>query len=149
MSKRPSQIAKRPSEIAAERIRVLRKRHGWTEQQLADRLTELGSPMDRVAIVKVESGKRGLPLDEAFRSALALDVAPINLFLPLEDEDVQITPRMVASSTELRSWVVGNQPLPGQDLRTFVSEVPLWHLERQQVEQEQFKREAGGGLGPH
>jgi transcriptional regulator with XRE-family HTH domain len=124
---------KRPSQVAAERIRALRKRHGWTQRQLADRLAELGSPVDRVAIAKIELGQRGLPLDEAFVFALALDVAPINLFLPIEEEDVQVASRTVASSATLRDWFVGKHPLGGpdggQDPRVYFSEVPAWEFE--------------------
>jgi transcriptional regulator with XRE-family HTH domain len=119
---------KRPSQIAAARVRALRKRHGWTQQQLAERLTELGVPVDRAAIAKIEVGKRRLQLDEAFVFAFALDVAPINFFLPLEDEDVQVASRTVASSETLRGWFVGERPLGGpdggQDPRVFFSEVP-------------------------
>jgi transcriptional regulator with XRE-family HTH domain len=144
-------VPKRPSDVAAERIRALRKRHGWTQQQLADRLRGLGSPIDRVAITKIEAGQRGLPLDEAFLFAFALDVAPINLFLPLEDEDVQIAARTVASSALLRGWVVGEQPLGGpdggQDPRLYFSEVPMWTFQVEQVENEQFKRELADAAG--
>jgi len=117
-------MSKRPSEVAARRIKELRKAHGWTQQELADRLGELGSPIDRVAIAKLETSQRRLLTDEAFLFAFALDVAPINLFLPLEDEDIQVASRTAASSVALRGWVSGEAPLGGQDARRYFSEVP-------------------------
>jgi transcriptional regulator with XRE-family HTH domain len=142
---RTSQTPLSPSQIAAERIYTLRKQHLWTQQQLSNRLEELGSPIDRVAITRIEAGDRRLPLDEVFLFALALDVAPINLFLPLEEEDVQIASRAISSAT-LRSWVVGDQPLGGPDFgqnpRTYFSEAPEREfLERIEMDPKQFKRE--------
>jgi transcriptional regulator with XRE-family HTH domain len=118
---------KSPSQVARQRIKELRNRHGWSQQQLADRLAELGSPMDRVAIAKLEgeTKPRGLSLDEALLFALALDVAPTNLFLPLdEDEDVQIAPNVTVPMAAARKWVVGARPLDAQDWRLYYSEVP-------------------------
>lgn len=96
-------------------------------------------------LAKLEAGQRGLPLDEAFLFAFALDVAPINLFLPLEEEeDVQIAARTVASSATLRDWVVGGHPLGGpdggQNPRHYYSEVPE-RLFLERIGAEQFKRE--------
>ena len=116
--------APRPEQVAAERIRALRTRHGWTQQQLADRLREFGSPIDRVAIAKLETGQRRLPLDEALLFAYALDVAPTSLFIPFEDEYVQIAPTRIVKPTEARLWVTGQQALPEQDIRFYFAEVP-------------------------
>jgi transcriptional regulator with XRE-family HTH domain len=117
-------VAKRPSQVASERIRSLRKGRGMTQLQLAERLTALGSPIDRVAVAKLENGQRGLPLDEALLFALALDVAPINLFLPLDDEDIQIAPKVVVPLAAARRWVAGTRPLDAQDQRVYYTEVP-------------------------
>jgi transcriptional regulator with XRE-family HTH domain len=118
----------RPSQIAAGRIRDLRRKRPWTQQQLSDRLMELGLPMDRAAIAKVEAGQRGLPLDEAFAFALALDVAPVNLFLPLDlDEAVTVAPKVTATSREARHWVRGDSPIDdrsGEVQKRYFTEAP-------------------------
>jgi transcriptional regulator with XRE-family HTH domain len=68
-------------------IRELRRRHGWTQQELADRLNQLGAHIDRAAVAKVELEKRRLTLDEAFHYALALDVAPVHLLVPTDGDE--------------------------------------------------------------
>jgi transcriptional regulator with XRE-family HTH domain len=134
-------VPQRPSEVAASRIKALRKRHGWTQQQLADRLAELGSPLDRVAIAKIELGQRGLPLDEAFSFALALDVAPTNLFLPLEGEEVRVAGEVVIPSGLARRWVGGQEPLEGQDDRLYFSEVSreMWDAFQAHQRRQEFQ----------
>ena len=72
----------------------------------------------------MELGKRGLPLDEAFQYALALDVAPVHLFVPVNsDEPLNIGPNLECSPAEARAWIRGTLPL-FQDERTHFSEVP-------------------------
>jgi transcriptional regulator with XRE-family HTH domain len=119
-------MSKRPSEIAAERIRQLRQRHGMSQQQLADRLGTLGSPLDRVAIAKLETGQRRLPLDEALLFALALDVAPASLFLPRDggNDDVQLAGEVTVTAAQARRWLAGQEPLDGQDARIWFAEAP-------------------------
>jgi transcriptional regulator with XRE-family HTH domain len=93
---------KTPAQTAIGRIRELRQRHGWTQQQLTDRLNQLGAHTDRAAVARVELGQRSLALDEAFLYALALDVAPVHLFAPIEDsERVTLGPNVECSPAEL------------------------------------------------
>jgi transcriptional regulator with XRE-family HTH domain len=149
-------MSKRPSQIAAQRIKELRNRHNWSQQQLADRITELGSPIDRAAIAKLEAGpkQRRLQLDEMFVFAFALDVAPISLVLPTEDEDIHVAGRTEAATATVRSWFVGEQPLGGpdggQDSRTYFSEVPerefLSRIQIETVKPKQFVRELAESL---
>jgi hypothetical protein len=78
--------------------------------------------------------------------AFALDVALINLILPVEDEDVQVAGRTVASSATLRGWVVGEHPLGGpdggQDPRIYFSEVPAWEFRVERIAHDDLKRDA-------
>jgi transcriptional regulator with XRE-family HTH domain len=133
----------KPSDIAARRIRELRKRHGWTQQQLTNRLNHLGAQIDRVGVAKVELGQRKLPLDEVFWFAQALSVAPVNLLAPIaddqQDEPIELGANFSCSPAEMRRWVRGQQHFPFQDPRVYYTEVPTEELPeelRAAVEQE-------------
>jgi transcriptional regulator with XRE-family HTH domain len=107
------------------RIRQLRKEHGWTQQDLADVLNRFGAHTDRTAVARVETGKRELPLKEAFQYALALNVAPVHLFVPTDsDEPIQLGPTFECSPDEARAWIRGLMPMMSQDRRAYFSAVP-------------------------
>ena len=119
-----------PHDIAIERIRQLRKRHAFTQQDLADRLNLLGAHTDRAAVAKVELGKRGLSLNELFQYAMALDVAPVHLVAsPDSDDPISLGPNMECTPDEMRAWVRGQRPFLWQDVRTYYSEVPKKEFE--------------------
>jgi transcriptional regulator with XRE-family HTH domain len=120
-----------PHDVAIARIRQLRKRNGYTQQQLADQLNLLGAQTDRAAVAKVELGQRGLSLNEAFQYAMALNVAPVHLFAPTDDDDpISLGPNLTVSPHEMRRWVRGQQPLGvWQDERIYYSEVPREEFE--------------------
>jgi transcriptional regulator with XRE-family HTH domain len=107
--------ARTPSEILVGELQAARGRKGWTQRQLADRLEELGAPLDRSTIAKVESGKRGVLLDEVFWFAVALDVSPPALVLPRDAEPVQLAPALEAGSWEALQWFRGLYPLAATD----------------------------------
>jgi hypothetical protein len=95
-----------------------------SQQGLADRLNHLGARIDRTAVAKVEAGKRELAVAEAFMFALALDVAPVHLFVPADSEDeIQLAPNLWARPHEVRAWMRGFTPL-FQDPRVYFSTVP-------------------------
>lgn len=62
------------------RIRDLRLAHGWTMQQLADRIGELGVDITEAGISNVENGKKKASdrLLSAWAKALGLD--PLNVW---------------------------------------------------------------------
>ncbi|MBB3041140.1 helix-turn-helix transcriptional regulator [Nocardioides soli] len=55
-----------------ERIRALRMERGLTQTELAERLTDLGLPMQQQTILKIEKGTRALKLNEGMTVATAL-----------------------------------------------------------------------------
>src|SRR6266511_1852291 len=73
-----------PGVIFARRVKEARKRRDWSQQTLADRLTELGYPMTRVVLTKLEAGKRQATLEDIFAFAVALGVAPVHLLVALD-----------------------------------------------------------------
>jgi transcriptional regulator with XRE-family HTH domain len=103
---------KAPSEAAAEELRRVRMRKGWHQQQLADRLHEIGAPIDRATISKIETGERRVTLDEIFWFAYALGVSPAALVLPRPARSmVAVTPTMSVTALEALNWLRGVYPL--------------------------------------
>ncbi len=114
---RPAQT---PSEIFAGEVRATRERKGWTQQQLASRLSALDCPIDRSTIAKIESGKRRVSLDEAFAFAAALGVSPAALALPRgSDTDVRVAPKLTVRGFEAHRWIQGRAPLLDDDERFY------------------------------
>src|SRR5690349_5074985 len=73
-----------------------RKALGLTAVQLADRTRELGCPITRVAITKIETNKRAGKLDisEILVLAVALEIPPALLLVPEfpDDSSVELLP---------------------------------------------------------
>ena len=111
------------TDTTAQRVRELRKARGMTQQGLADRVALLGTPIHQTVIARIEKGTRELTLREAFHFAWALDVAPVHLFTPTDDEPIDIGPNMQAEPHEVRAWIRGQWPL-FQDARVYFSMVP-------------------------
>jgi methanogenic corrinoid protein MtbC1/DNA-binding XRE family transcriptional regulator len=71
---RPKAILKEYLLALGRRIRDLRLRKGWTQEQLAE-----GAKVTRVCIVAVEGGKQNVSMDIVIRVANALGVSPEGL----------------------------------------------------------------------
>lgn len=118
-----------PGQVFARRVQAARKRLGWTQQQLAERVTELGVPMHRLTVAKIEKGGQraeNVALREMFGLALALSVAPVHLLVPLEDEaSVDIAPATFGPQPAplVRSWIRGQNTLYS-DPAQYLAEMP-------------------------
>lgn len=128
---RARKVGAPPSHVFGEQVRGVRTRKGWTSQQrLADRLGALGHEVDRTAVTRLETGKRGVSLDEAFAIAAALEVSPLSLMLPrAPEEPVAVAPRLTVTTKAARAWAQGVEPLPGQDRQFFEQESPEFWVE--------------------
>ncbi|MEV8396186.1 helix-turn-helix domain-containing protein [Streptomyces sp. NPDC057596] len=115
-----------PTLVVARRVRELRERRGFTAQALADKLSEQGVPWERSTVAKLENGKRqNLTLTEWLALSVVLNVAPIHLLVPLDDDsEFQVTPRVRVPALRVRQFIRGEAPLPDADARAFYSEVP-------------------------
>jgi len=116
---------KSATEVLAAQLPAIRARRQLSAAALAQRVKGLGGGLDRAAISKIETGARGVSLDEAIMLAVALDLAPVHLFVPRDDGDtVSLTPVVSVAADDVRGWVRGQQPLPGRDDRAYRTEVP-------------------------
>jgi transcriptional regulator with XRE-family HTH domain len=115
-------MAKRsPSEFVGPQVKAFRERRRWKQQDLVNRLSELGFPGWRQSkITKIEKGQATrLALDDVFELAVALDVTPLYLVTPTEPErdgegeivEVQLGPKISRRPIYVREWVRGQLPL--------------------------------------
>jgi transcriptional regulator with XRE-family HTH domain len=99
---------------------VLRRRRalGLTAVQLADKTRDLGYPITRVAITKIETNKRAGKLDiaEVLVLAAALEIPPALLLFSTfpEGGSVELLPGYNADPSAAVRWLCGEKPLPVQ-----------------------------------
>lgn len=93
-----------------------RKALGLTASELARRTTELGYPITRGAIAKIESNLRSGKVDvvEALVLSVALDIPPVLLLFPQFSTDGSgaVLPGMIASDDDAVHWMSGQVPFP-------------------------------------
>ncbi|WP_372483545.1 helix-turn-helix domain-containing protein [Streptomyces aculeolatus] len=76
--------ADRVKATVAGEVRRRRKAMGWSAQDLADRIAQLGHPIPRNVIANMESGRRAtLPLVDVLVLAAALETYPLCLIFPV------------------------------------------------------------------
>lgn len=112
------------------RVKELRARNGLTAQKLADALASEGVPWERGTVTKLETRRRdNVTVNELLALAKVLNVAPVHLLVPLEDDQpMPVTPETMMQAGHVREWVRARKALPGTDLRIFRTEVPLSEL---------------------
>lgn len=121
-----------PVATIAQRVKELRGRRGWSAADLGKAASKYGISWDRFAVSNLENGKRqNVTVQELFALALALDVAPTNLLVPLDDRPYQVTPVRAESADMVRAWVRGEEPLPGADERTYRAERSLADMRKE------------------
>ncbi|MFE9793511.1 hypothetical protein ACFYRL_17435 [Streptomyces goshikiensis] len=121
-----------PVATVARRVREVRKRRDLTAEQLAQRLQAVGLPWERGTVVKLEAGYRqNVGVAEVFALAVALDMSPLHLLVPLDNRACQVTPNRTESANTVRAWVRGEEPLPGMDAHAYRTEVSVEDMRRQ------------------
>jgi transcriptional regulator with XRE-family HTH domain len=125
-------------ETFARQTRETRERLMLTQRDLAERLTALGMRADQTTVAKIESGSRRVTIEDALLIAAALDVAPLHLLIPREDDAALTIGRLSGSADSMRRWAVGDEPLSDSDGAVYFAEAPAdsaaamtpgaWHL---------------------
>ena len=100
-----------PSQVFVAELGPARRRKGLSQQELADRLEDIGAPIDRSTIGKIEADKRKVSLDELFSFALALGVSPLALVVPRSMEKMSVSPGVAADTQQVVHWVRNLYPL--------------------------------------
>jgi transcriptional regulator with XRE-family HTH domain len=129
------------SDRIGEAIRDARTRHGWTQHDLAGRCAALGAPhLTRSVLFDIETGRRNpatgkrrreVSADDVVALALALDVAPVHLMFPIDDDaPVALTGTLSERAELVRQWARGHHPLKGTERRMYYAYVPEAELRR-------------------
>lgn len=163
-------------EVFARRLREARNARRWTQQDLVGRLAELDAAMDRTVLARIEKGQRDVRLEEAVALAAALDVALVNLILPIEgdrlhqpvDESlkplrgrakrrgplVRLTKGLAVNQVKARRWARGELPLDPANFRSYrdqtadltVSDEELPAAERSAIREENLREMRKRGM---
>jgi len=99
------------------RVAYHRKRAAMTASALSARCAELGLPLDRNVIAKLENGHRqSVTVDETLVLAAALDVPPaLLLFAVGTEETAEILPGHHVPAFRAAQWASGEGPFPSPD----------------------------------
>lgn len=117
----------------AARVAEVRNRRGYKLRELSRRLADLGYSMDPSALMRLERGERKVTLDDVMALALALDVSPDALAIPLDDgRQVAVTKNVVHPAHFVRDWFTGTSlfSLPGEDEDAMLRRFEDWQSER-------------------
>ena len=66
-------------ELFGETVRTLRRARGWSQEDLARKMTDAGHPMHQTTLAKLESGIRPTSVDELVALGALLNVNPRDL----------------------------------------------------------------------
>ena len=122
------------SDVVAARVREVRGKRHLTVAELAARCAELGAPeLTAQALYKLEQRRPGklrprpVTVDELLTLAMALNVAPVHLLVPVDDPDAAypVIGGVTARRFGVRAWIRGIGVIdPDADPREFGAEVP-------------------------
>ncbi|WP_293012039.1 helix-turn-helix transcriptional regulator [Mycolicibacterium sp.] len=86
-------------------VAARRKELGMTALQLSERCRDLGAPIHRSTITKIENGRPRFDLGELLVLAAALDTSPVRLVYPGPyDQNVEVIPGVDATEFVAAQW---------------------------------------------
>jgi transcriptional regulator with XRE-family HTH domain len=114
------------SDHVRRRVRVLRKQQGLSVEALAERCQNLGlTDFNPSLITSIELGrKQNISIDEWLGLALALDVSPLHVVIPIDSVELCYLAGRIYQAGVLRQWVRGLMPLDVTNSRTFFTSTP-------------------------
>lgn len=102
----PSRITDPSGLTVAANVRRVREARGWSTYELAKKLKDGDRPISASALAKIERGERRVDVGDLMALAVALNVAPSGLLLPVGTdplEEVTVTGRR-RSVVALKAW---------------------------------------------
>ena len=109
--------------IVGANVRQAREDLGWSQQELVDRLAEIGVNWSRPTVAQLELGKRGTTVDDLVAVALALGVAPHVLLYPPPSVDVDVAGEALPGP-DLAHWLFQPDQSPYSEVER--SERSVW-----------------------
>ena len=94
MENRATRFAKHWERMFGVRVKDLRQARGWTQGDLAQRLTAAGYPMHQTTVAKMEGGSRPTNVGEVAALAAIFGIPIGSVFSEVEDEDARTTAAM-------------------------------------------------------
>lgn len=87
-----------------------------TAQALANRCAELGHPLDRSVIAKLEKGfRQTVTVADLLVLARALEVPPVTLLFPLDEAEVEVLPGELRPMWSAVQWFAAERPFPARE----------------------------------
>ena len=96
MAPRPETLA--PSRVVGRRVREIREERRWSQERLATELADVGIKIGQTDVARLEKqtafGKpaRSVSVEDLMAIAFVLDVPPLALLAPIQDEEVLVVP---------------------------------------------------------
>lgn len=86
----------------------------------------LGVPFDKTVVANLETGRRRfVTVQELLALAYVLDVAPVNLLVPIDGTDpVEPVPGVTVSAAAARAWIRGQDVIGDGNLSRVASQAP-------------------------
>lgn len=118
-------------ETVAANIARARKGQQISLQELESRLIELGRRISFSGLSKIERGERRVDVDDLMAIAVALDVSPLGLLLPVDQEPAATVDASGArgSLALFWMWALGEKTPFTRDDRAFAARSIPWWLE--------------------
>ncbi len=113
-SRTPTQITDPTGRTVAANVRRVREARGLSTYELARKLKDAGRPVSPSALAKIERGERRVDVGDLMALAVALNISPSGLLLPVDTEplaDVEITGSRTVRALDAWEWIDGQGPL--------------------------------------
>lgn len=100
-------------DVIAHNVAILRKARGMSVRDLSAVMEQVGQKILPSGITAIEQGKRGVGAEDLLALAVALNVNPARLLLPVGDrqEEVALTPAVTVPAGVAWPWVRGETPI--------------------------------------